>query len=118
MSVPLNPPVGKPGAGLPALELAVARVGFAVHCRVASRTAVVARFRAEADRLVECARRLDDTAARTRVLVRRVTGIEDNSRYWSAAMLLEHLVIVNRGIAGIIEHICAGEVFPDEVLVQ
>ena len=39
----------------------------------------------------------------TRILVPRLKGIEDSSRYWSVAMTLEHLVIVGTGITGIIK---------------
>jgi hypothetical protein len=37
-----------------------------------------------------------------KVLVPPQRGLEDSSRYWSAAMVLEHLEIVERGVAGII----------------
>jgi hypothetical protein len=118
MSATTAETVGKPGVGLPPLEAFLARVSIAVLRRTTSRAAALSRFRAEADRLAALIGQLDETAARTRVLVKRVRGIEDNSRYWSAGMVLEHLMIVDHGIAGIIEHICNGEVYPDEVSIR
>jgi len=118
MSGTTQPVVGKPGAGLPPFERRLAQLALAVYSRTATRAAATRRFQGEAERLVQLASQLQESAARTRVLIRRVMGIEDNSRYWSASMVLEHLVIVDRGIAGIIEHICAGEEYPDEVLIS
>lgn len=31
-----------------------------------------------------------------RVLIKRITGIEDSSRFWSVYMVLDHLLIVDR----------------------
>jgi hypothetical protein len=52
--------------------------------------------------------RLED-AAKTPVRIPRPRGIEDSSRNWSAAMVLEHLVIVNLGIAAVISALCSGD---------
>jgi len=45
-----------------------------------------------------------------RVLIRRFPGIEDSSRYWSAAMTVEHLNIVGTGIRHAIAVLRRGEV--------
>lgn len=56
----------------------------------------------EAEAAIALVKPLSEEAAKTPVLMPRPIGIEDSSRHWSAAMVLEHLVIVNLGIAGII----------------
>lgn len=47
-----------------------------------------------------------------RVLVPPQFGLEDSSRYWSAAMLLEHMLIVTQGIASLVAPLSKG-VVPD-----
>lgn len=47
-----------------------------------------------------------------RVLVPPQFGLEDSSRHWSAAMLLEHLLIVSKGIASLVTPLSKG-IIPD-----
>jgi hypothetical protein len=42
------------------------------------------------------------------VLVQRFAGIEESSRNWSGAMVLEHLAIVGRHVITLTEALCAG----------
>lgn len=42
------------------------------------------------------------------VLIRRLRGIEDSSRYWSLLMVVDHLRIVNREISTVIDCLGAG----------
>jgi uncharacterized damage-inducible protein DinB len=100
-----------PGAGLPAAELAVARMLFFFLPRAMSREAAADRFHVEAERVLKMVQRLDPGQAQRPVLIRRVMGIEDSSRNWSALMTLDHLVIVNPMIASIIEHLVAEKSF-------
>jgi hypothetical protein len=99
-----------PGAGLPAVELFVARLGFRALNLFLSRKGASAWFRAEADRILELARSLKPEDVTRRVLVPRLRGLEDSSRYWSVCMTLEHLVIVDSAISGVIEALVAGVV--------
>ena len=46
----------------------------------------------------------------TPVLIRRIRGLEDSSRYWSVLMTLDHLRIVNESISRIIPLLAAGQV--------
>ncbi|MBX3389322.1 MAG: hypothetical protein KF691_07680 [Phycisphaeraceae bacterium] len=41
-------------------------------------------------------------AAAERVLIPRLRGLEDSSRYWSVWMMLDHLRIVNSQVAMVI----------------
>ncbi|MBM3981916.1 MAG: DinB family protein [Planctomycetes bacterium] len=103
-----EPQLQPPGAGLPRVELFVARVGFRVLNLVVSRRRASAWFRAEADRMLGLVRALDPERAARRVLVPRLAGLEDSSRYWSAYMVLEHLVLVDTGVRDVIGALVAG----------
>ena len=69
-------------------------------------------FRAEADRILALARSFDPADAARPVLIPRIAGLEDSSRYWSVCMTLEHLVIVDTAIAGVVGALAAGVVPP------
>lgn len=43
------------------------------------------------------------------VLIRRLTGMEDSSRHWSPAMVMEHLIITMRGMTQIAEALAQGQ---------
>lgn len=49
-------------------------------------------------KILSLAQSLDEAKLTTRALIPRLRGLEDNSRYWSVAMVLEHLAIVGGGI--------------------
>ncbi len=50
------------------------------------------------------ARSLKNNQINQRVLVKPMIGIEDSSRYWSVAMVMEHLIIVGTQMAdGVVE---------------
>jgi hypothetical protein len=104
-----QPQLQPPGAGLPAGELFLSRIGFRALGLVVSRRTASRWFRAEADRILALARALDPADAARRVLIPRVRGLEDSSRYWSVYMTLEHLVIVDTGILGVMETLAAGQ---------
>lgn len=99
-----------PGAGLPAVELFVARLGFRALNLFLSRKGASEWFRAEADRILACARALSPADATRRVLIPRLSGLEDSSRYWSVCMALEHLVIVDSAVVRVIEALVSGVV--------
>jgi uncharacterized damage-inducible protein DinB len=107
-----EPKLAPPGAGLPQPELFIARLLFAVQSRKENRDTFNARFsreRATIRRLVDSC---DPASAATRVLIKRVPGLEDSSRHWSVWMTLDHLRIVNHGIANTIETL-SKEISPD-----
>jgi hypothetical protein len=107
-----TPQLQPPGAGLPAFELFVLRTKFRLLAPFISRAGASRWFRVEADRIRALARALCAEDVARRVLITRLRGLEDSSRYWSVAMTLEHLVIVNTAIRKGIEALTAGIVPP------
>ena len=103
------PRLAAAGAGLPPLERLVSRAALTVFAATVSREAVLKRFRTEVQRAIDLVQPLSTEVATRRVLIPRPLGLEDSSRYWSPCMTLEHLVIVNLGIAGIIRGLCAAD---------
>jgi DinB superfamily len=98
-----EPRLAPPGAGLPKPELFIARLIFAIQSRTGNRASFNARFTQEREAIRQLVDSCDPAAAATRVLIARVPGLEDSSRYWSVWMTLDHLRIVNHGIARTID---------------
>lgn len=88
-----------PGAGLPWIELMVARhLLFPRLCRKWSWADAGRAFQADGARVLSVFDALPPEQRTVPVLVRRVAGMEDSSRFWSAAMVLEHLTMVGSAI--------------------
>lgn len=102
MTTPQEPDLAPPGAGLPRLELLVARIHFALLRRTGSRRTFDVRIARERERIRMLLRRCNPEVGTRRVLIRRVPGLEDSSRYWSVWMTLDHLRIVNELLARLI----------------
>ncbi len=100
MNASLNtePVLAPPGAGLPKIELFIARLLFAWRRWRGTRASFTALFEKERDTILALAGSLPPEKAAQRVLIPRPRGLEDSSRHWSVWMTLEHLRIVNTGI--------------------
>jgi hypothetical protein len=87
----------KPGAGVPFFDGLLMRwyVG-PVLSKKASWEENRKAFDKTTQALLKLVDGLDEKQLATRVLVPPQRGLEDSSRYWSAAMLLEHLIIVGK----------------------
>lgn len=103
----------KPGAGIPFYQ--------ALYLRLYVKPFISARSDWDADtrafnlineKLLNAVGKLDEVQLSKRVLVPRQRGLEDSSRYWSAAMALEHLLIVGTGVKNIIINLSKG-IVPD-----
>ena len=94
-----------PGAGLPAVQAFLLRyLLFPAFCRTNSWQKALAKFQAEGDRIVALAESLSSKQLQKRILVKAPMGMEDSSRYWSSAMVLEHIMEVGSRVAtGIVE---------------
>lgn len=111
----VEPQLAPPGAGIPWWELMWVRPTFRAACVLFPASWATNRFRREGTQLLATIMALPPEAACRRVLIRRVAGIEDSSRFWSACMVLEHLCIVNRTITDIIEALSRGAAFAREI---
>ena len=109
------PQLEAPGAGLPAPVLFVARRLFAFKCRFGKREAFSAEFEAERQAIRDLVQSCGADQLSRRVLVPRLRGLEDSSRFYSVWMTLDHLRITNLGFAKIIEELVDGRT-PDFVV--
>ena len=96
-----EPRLAPPGAGVPRIERMVGWLRLAIATRqgAAAASELMRREQAAIRRVVQP---LSPAEASARILVPRLRGLEDSSRWWSAWMTLDHLRIVNGSIAGII----------------
>jgi hypothetical protein len=99
------PRLAKPGAGLPFFELLVARYFLLPRAfRKMTWEQADATFQKQGRILVELTQNLSAGQLQKPVLIDRIAGIEDSSRFWSPGMVLEHLIIVGSGMMrGIVE---------------
>lgn len=106
-----NPPqLAAPGAGLPSAERLIAGKGFALKCRMGNTKSFLVGFRAEQSKIQELVKSCPPEKRQTQVLIPRLRGMEDSSRYWSVWMTLEHLRIVNSGISAFIIDLTEGRI--------
>jgi hypothetical protein len=101
MTLPTEPQLAAPGAGLPLPELFIGRTLFGLRRLTGNRESFNARFIKERATIRELLKNLDDASLAQRVLIQRPPGLEDSSRYWSVLMTLDHLRIVHGAFVGI-----------------
>jgi hypothetical protein len=111
MNQTAEPQLAPPGAGLPKVELFIARRLFALSRLRGNRDSFNADFQREREAIRALIRPHDDTARAKRVLIARVPGLEDSSRYWSVWMTLEHLRLIHTGLNSVIASL-AKEITP------
>ncbi len=114
----LPPTLESPGAGLPAFELTWIRIMFRLACGLISKNLSLRWFKFEAERIKTLAGNISAEQGAVPVLINRVVGIEDSSRYWSVFMVLDHLRIVDEGITQIVETLTDDRLFGQEVRIQ
>lgn len=105
-----EPRLAPPGAGLPRLELLAGRILLSLRRAFSTREAATARFGAERLRIRRLLDLGDPRLGARRVLIPRLPGMEDSSRHWSVWMTLDHLSIVNRSMARVIDSLTKGRV--------
>ena len=98
-----SPPLQPPGAGLPKTELFVARTLLAFGRWRGDKKTFTTRFQRERAAIRQLTDGCDADSGARRVLIRRVPGMEDSSRYWSVWMTLDHLRIIHLSFARVIE---------------
>ncbi len=110
MTATEEPRLGPPGAGLPALELFVARCLFSLKRRLLGREEISALFERERGAIRALVAQCAVGARGDRVLIDRVRGLEDSSRFWSVWMTLDHLRITNSAFTSAISALAGGMV--------
>jgi len=93
-----------PGAGLPRLERLFIRytlVPFAKYCLGWRSSRLWLDH--EMQKIKKMVTPLSEASYQKRVLIDHHLGIEDDTRDWSVAMVIEHLIIVNTGIIEVIK---------------
>jgi hypothetical protein len=92
------------------------RVGpdFRFFCAVLPQGAALRLFKSEGERVLSLAQTASAEQGAVPVLIDRVTG----SRGWSVFMVLDHLRIVNEGIASIVEVLTRDRLFTHEIRIQ
>ena len=106
----MEPRLGKPGAGLPLLELLLARYWFLPRgTRRSTWEGNARQFQEETRKILTLVDGLSAEQLSRKILLPRLQGMEDSSRYWSVAMTLEHLVIVGNAMKEAILKLSHGE---------
>jgi DinB superfamily len=103
------PTLDPPGAGLPRLELMVVKLLLGWQQRRTTRGQAAKLFAREREVVVRLASRCDPESGSRPVLIDRLRGMEDNSRFWSVFMVIDHLRIVNGGISEVIRLLGRGQ---------
>lgn len=94
-----QPSLDAPGAGLPVVELFLARILFGRFRKRNTPDTIDETIRREREAILDLVGPLEEAAGRTPVLINRIRGMEDSSRNWSVFMTLEHLRIVNESVS-------------------
>ena len=111
MSENSEPKLAPPGAGLPEYERRIGSLIFAWRRWTGDRESHNARFQRERENIRGLISQCDADSGAQRVLIQRVRGLEDSSRYWSVWMTLDHLRIMHTGLARVIASL-AKEITP------
>lgn len=109
---PTEPSLAPPGAGIPTIERWVGGVALAWKRWRGTPQRLVADFDRERRAIADLYRGRDEQTLSQRVLIPRLPGLEDSSRFWSVYMTLDHLAIVNELIAYAIGELTKGRVPP------
>jgi len=105
----VEPKLDKPGAGLPFFEWFVAKyLLLPYRFQTISDAKALVYFKRQQEQIVQIASELSPESLVERRLIPRQLGIEDSSRFWSVAMTLQHLNIVNDSMRQVITELSAG----------
>lgn len=104
-----EPRLAKPGDGLPFYEWALANyILVPIRLRTTTPRQALDQFADESGKIIAAASRLSPVELAIRRLIPRLRGLEDSSRFWSVAMTLQHLIIVNDRMKSLIVSLSNG----------
>jgi len=102
-----------PGAGLPPMELFWAKnIQLPLAFATTSNAQALKTFLQEARYHVDLVSKLTTEARDRKILVPKLPSIEDSSRFWSAGMVLEHLIISGERVGLVVQSLSGGKVPP------
>jgi len=105
-----QPQLDKPGAGLPFFEALMVRYYVApFQSRKADKDKNLRLFAMLGARVLKEADGVAASQRDVKVLVPRMRGIEDSSRFWCVNEVLEHLLITGEPMRALIEALVAGK---------
>lgn len=107
-----EPQLAAPGAGLPWIELQVAKLMFRGQLKRSNREKAAQSIESEQRAILAIVRQCSSAQLKEVILIKRLSGTEDSSRNWSVWMTIEHLAIVNTVVAEIIRSLGMG-IVPD-----
>lgn len=114
-----KPTLAAPGAGLPFLEALLVRWYVApFQSRKADKDKNLRLFAMLGARVLKEADAVASDKRDVKVLVPRMKGIEDSSRFWSVNEVLEHLIITGQPMRGLVASLAQGKTSDYEVKIE
>ena len=111
--------LGKAGGGLSSGRAFFLRyLGFPLLNSIVSWERALDIFEKEGEKVLSLARSMEKDKLFERVLVPKLFGLEDNSRYYSVAMVLEHLLVVGTALQNRIPSLSQGKSLDKEIKIE
>jgi len=111
--------LGKAGGGLSSGRAFFLRyLGFPLLNSVISWDRDLDIFEKEGEKVLSLARFMEKDKLFERVLVPKLFGLDDNSRYYSVAMVIEHLIIVGSALKKRIPSLSQGKNLDKEIKIE
>ena len=111
--------IGKAGGGLSSGRAFFLRyLGFPLLNSIISWERALDIFENEGEKVLSLARPMEKDKLFERVLVPKLFGLEDNSRYYSVAMVIEHLIIVGTALKKRIPVLSQGKNLDKEIKIE
>lgn len=107
-----EPRLAPPGAGIPHVERLVGGLVLALRRWRGRPESFCQELVREREAIARLYRGREEAVLARRVLIPRLRGLEDSSRFWSVLMTLDHLRIVNGQILKVMEALTTGVVPP------
>jgi hypothetical protein len=93
-------------------------VGFPFLNSIVSWERALNIFEKEGEKVLSLARSMEKDKLFERVLVPKLFGLEDNSRYYSVAMVVEHLLVVGTALQNRIPMLSQGKSIAQEIKIE
>jgi hypothetical protein len=100
----------KAGKGLPKVEgFLLKNLLFPIVAKLLSPERAIKMFEKEGEKIIKSVENISNEKLFQKVLIPKVFGIEDNSRYYSPAMVLWHLIYVGEAVEKGVVNLSRGE---------